>query len=524
MTFQKHFGEQWRKPMCRLIFAFSLAVAAYAQKLPRTSDGHPLLEGIWNSASLTPLQRPAELGTKEFYTAAEAAVYSKKRIEEANRDRRDGPPEADVNRSYNELFYDRGTKLARTLRTSLIVDPPDGRIPPMTPEGRARLQAAQAYFAVHPADGPEDRPLPDRCLMFSQSGPPMIPGNYNNNYQIVQSRDSIAILAEMGNQVRIVPLDGRPPLPRTVQEWMGESRGHWEGDTLVVETSNFRFNERSRFGVQYDNGLTDQNLRITERFTRSGSDYITYRATVNDPTVYTRPWTFEVIMERAEGPLYEYACHEGNYGLAGVLAGARAEEKAAAAAKDGASDSGFRLPLPKRDQLDEQGKKFYDEIASQGERNIAGLRGPMGIRLYSPRVGEMQRELNQYLRFDAGLSGQVRELAILVTAREMDNQFEWAAHEPVARKEGISDATIDAVKNRKSAAGLSDEQGVVIQLGREIFEEKRVTQETFTRGVNRFGKEGLVNLVSLMGSYASTAVLLRAFDMQLPTGVMPSLP
>jgi len=509
--------------MRRLIFALSLVVAAYAQKLPRTPDGHPLLEGVWNSASLTPLQRPAGLGAKEFYTPAEAAVYEKKRVEEANRDRRDGPAEADVGRSYNELFYDRGTKLARTLRTSLIVDPPDGRIPPMTPEARARLKANETYFAAHPADGPEDRPLPDRCLMFSQSGPPMIPGNYNNNYQIVQSRDSVAIMAEMGNQVRVIPLDGRAQLPGTVQEWMGESRGHWEGDTLVVETANFRFNERSRFGVQYDGGLTDQNLRITERFTRSGADSLTYRASINDPSVYTRPWTFEVSMERAEGPLYEYACHEGNYGLAGVLAGARAEEKAAAA-KDVSPDSGFRLPLPKRDELDEQGKKFYDEIASQDGRNIAGLHGPMGIRLYSPKVGELQRELNQYLRFDAGLSGPVRELAILVAARETDNQFEWAAHELVARKEGLSDAAIDAVKNRKSATGLADEQAVVIQLGREIFEDKKVAQETFTRAVNTFGKQGLVNLVSLMGSYASTAALLRTFDMQLPAGVKPPLP
>ncbi len=392
----------------------------------------------------------------------------------------------------------------------------------MTPKARARLKTNETYFAAHSADGPEDRPLPDRCLMFSQSGPPMLPGNYNNNYQIVQSRDSIAILAEMGNQVRVIPLDGRARLPGKVQEWMGESRGRWEGDTLVVEIANFRFNERSRFGVQYDGGLTDQNLRITERFTRSGADSLTYRVTINDPTVYTRAWTFEVSMERAEGPLYEYACHEGNYGLAGVLAGARAEEKAAA--KDVFPDSGFRLPLPKRDELDEQGKKFYDEIASQDGRNIAGLRGPMGIRLYSPKVGELQRELNQYLSFDAGLSGPVRELAILVSAREMDNQFEWAAHEPVARKEGLSDAAIDVVKNRKSTTGLSDDETVVIQLGREIFEEKKVTQQTFTRAVNKFGKQGLVNIVSLMGSYASTAVLLRTFEMQLPVDVKPPLP
>ena len=509
--------------MRRLFLALSFASIVVAQKLPRAADGHPSLEGIWNSASLTPLQRPASLGTKEFYTKAEAVEYEKKRVTEVNRDRRDGGAEADVGRSYNELFYDRGTKLAPTLRTSLIVDPPDGRIPPMTPEAKARLKADEAYFAAHPADGPEDRPLPDRCLMFSQSGPPMIPGNYNNNYQIVQSKDSIAILAEMGNQVRVIPLDGRAHLPGKVQEWMGDSRGHWEGDTLVVETSNFRFNERSRFGVQYDSGLTDQNLRITERFTRTAADAITYRATIDDPTVYTKPWTFEVIMQRDEGPLYEYACHEGNYGLAGVLAGAREQEKAAA--KKGAPpDSGFRLPLPKREELDEQGKKFYDEIASQDGRNIAGLRGPMGIRLYSPKLGELQRELNQYLRFEAGLNGAVRELAILVAARETDNQFEWAAHEPVARKEGLSDAAIETVRNRKSTAGLADEQAAIIQLGRELFGAKTVSDETFTRAVNTFGKQNLVNIVSLMGSYASTAALLRTFDMQLPPGVKPPLP
>jgi hypothetical protein len=134
----------------------------------------------------------------------------------------------------------------------------------------------------------------------------------------------------MGNQVRVIPVDGRTPLPGHVEQWTGDSRGHWEGDTLVVETANFRFNDRSRFGVQYEGGLTDRNLRITERFTRGGEDFIVYRATVSDPTVYTRPWTFEVSLERADGPLYEYACHEGNYGLAGVLSGARAQERAAA--------------------------------------------------------------------------------------------------------------------------------------------------------------------------------------------------
>ena len=310
--------------------ALCLTVAASPQSAspsPRTADGHPDLGGTWNSASLTPLQRPASLGTKEYYTEAEAAQYEKNRLGEVNKDRRDGPAEEDVNRSYNELFHDRGTKVAQTRRTSMIIDPADGRIPPMTAEGLATLKANRARFAAQPADGPEARPLPDRCLMFSQSGPPMIPGNYNNNYQIVQTRDFVAILAEMGNQVRTIPLDGRKRLPGTMSQWTGNSAGHWEGDTLVIETANLRFNDKSRFGVQYEGGVTDQNLRITERFRLVGPDSITYRATIDDPTIYTRPWTMEATLERSTGPLYEFACHEGNYAMVDMLSGARAQEK-----------------------------------------------------------------------------------------------------------------------------------------------------------------------------------------------------
>ena len=308
----------------RVLMLLSIVTPIWAQ--------HPSLEGIWNSASLTPFQRPVELGAKEFYTEQEAVVYEKNKAADLNRDRRDGGQEADIARAYNELFFDRGTKLARTRRTSMIIDPPDGRVPPMTPEARKKFQAIQERFAAHPADGPEDRPLPDRCLMFSQSGPPMIPGNYNDLYQIVQTPEYISILAEMGNQARVIPLDGSAHLPRNVQEWMGDSRGHWEGNTLVVETTNFKSNDRSRFGVQYD-GMTDQNLRIIERFTRTSPDSILYRATIDDPTVYTKPWTMEVSLEKSEGPVFEFACHEGNRGLAGVLAGERAQEKRAAEQK-----------------------------------------------------------------------------------------------------------------------------------------------------------------------------------------------
>jgi len=169
--------------------------------------------------------------------------------------------------------------------------------------------------------------MPDRCLLFSQSGPPMIPGNYNNNYQIVQTRDYLVVLAEMGYQVRVIPLDGRPSLPENMRQWTGVSRGHWEGDTLVVESMNFKFGDRSRFGVQL-NSMTDQNLRIVERFTRR-PESITYRATIEDATVYTRPWTMEASFERADGLVYEYACHEGNYAMVDMLSGARKMEREA---------------------------------------------------------------------------------------------------------------------------------------------------------------------------------------------------
>jgi hypothetical protein len=296
---------------------------------PRTPDGRPDLEGIWSTASLTPLERLPEQGDKQFFTPEEAAAWEKQRSKEINRDRRDGSLELDAARAYNEGWFDRGTKVARNLRTSLVIDPPDGKIPPFTPEAKRRYEESHAWFAEHPADGPEDRPLFDRCLMFSQGGPPMIPGNYNNNYQIEQNSEYLAILAEDGAQVRIIPLEGRPHLPQNVSQWRGDSRGHWEGDTLVVDTTNVRFNNRSHFGTMYD-GMSDDNLRITERFTRTSADTITYQATVNDPTVYTKPWTIELVMSKAEGPLFEYACHEGNYAMFGILAGARAQEKKAA--------------------------------------------------------------------------------------------------------------------------------------------------------------------------------------------------
>ncbi len=233
-------------------------------------------------------------------------------------------------RAYNNFWVDRGTHVTKTMRTSLVMDPPDGRVPPFTPEAQKRYDAFQAHQALHPADGPEDRFLTERCILFGAAGPPMLPEPYNNNYEIVQSRGFVAIAVEMNHDTRIIPLDGSPHLPSQIHQWTGDSRGHWEGDTLVVDTINFKFNDQSRFGVGYLDGMTDENLHVVERFRRTDPNTIIYQATMDDPTVYTKPWTVEISMAKRTDRIFEYACHEGNYGMMDMLSGARAEEKKAA--------------------------------------------------------------------------------------------------------------------------------------------------------------------------------------------------
>jgi len=301
------------------------APAAKALTAPRTPDGHPDLQGVWTNATLTPLQRPADLGSKQFFTEKEAEEYANRRLEQLNVDRPESRRAGDPG-SYNQAFWDRGTSVVKTRRTSLVADPADGKIPPMTPDAQAKFERARAEMARHPSDGPEDRNLSERCLMFSGVGPPMLPEPYNNNYQIIQSGDYVVIQAEMNHDVRVIPTTAQPHLPNRIGQWHGDSRGHWEGDTLVVETTNVKFNNQSHFGVVYA-GMTDQNLRVTERFTRTDPETIMYRATIDDPSVYTKPWTIELSMTKSSGPVYEYACHEGNYGMVGILEGARMEEK-----------------------------------------------------------------------------------------------------------------------------------------------------------------------------------------------------
>jgi len=297
---------------------------------PRTDDGHPDLQGVWSFGVGIPLERPGKFGEKpaiDEETGEAIAELQKQAIERnVGKDSREGAgTEADVARAYNAFWWDFGTKLTGN-RTSLIVDPPDGRIPALTEEGKKRADI-RTEARRRNAYGPEDRSVGERCILGFNSGPPMSSSAYNNNMQLVQGPDYVVILNEMVHNARIIPLDGRPHLPENIRQWVGDSRGHWEGDTLVVDTTNF-LKETSL------NGSTP-NLHLTERFTRVGPDTLLYNYTIEDPTTWTKPWTVEIPMSKTEGSMYEYACHEGNYGMFGILAGARAQDSAAEEAKKG---------------------------------------------------------------------------------------------------------------------------------------------------------------------------------------------
>ena len=287
-------------------------------KAPRLPDGTPDLQGIWSSATLTPLERPPELAGKQFFTKEEAAQWTKKLLDAANRDRRGGSAQDDVGLAYNEVWFSRGDTVVPTLRTSLIIDPPDGQIPGLTRDGQIR-QARNDLQRVAVPDGPEDRTLAERCILWPVAGPPMIPGGYNNNYQIVQSPGYVMIMVEMIHDVRVIPTDGRPHLPSSIRQWMGDSRGHWEGDTLVVDTTNF--NDKTNFRG------ASANMHLTERFRRSPDGHLLYEFTVNDPASFAKPWTAQIPMAKIAGPLLEYACNEGNYAMEGMLQGARKQDR-----------------------------------------------------------------------------------------------------------------------------------------------------------------------------------------------------
>jgi hypothetical protein len=312
-------------------------------RAPRTADGHPDLQGVWTNATITPLERPDQFGQRLVLNDAEARA-----LEQAEADynaEKDAPSDLSqeltgrcrsgtgASCGYNNFWIDRGSQVAiynGTKRSSLIVDPANGKVPALTPE-RQRGSAARVQISRNNFDGPEARSLGERCILAfgSSSGPPMLPVLYNNHYQIVQNRDHVVILVEMVHDARIIRLGGKHP-PPSVRRYMGDSIGRWEGDTLVVETTNFTDRETFR-------GATE-NLKVVERLTRVGPATINYRFTIEDPAAFTRSWSGEIPLNADNDKIYEYACHEGNYALPGILAGAREEEKAKAAAdKDSTS-------------------------------------------------------------------------------------------------------------------------------------------------------------------------------------------
>jgi len=291
---------------------------------PRTPDGQPDLQGIWTNDTATPLERPTELAGKEFFTAEESAAYTKRVRDQFLAQSRD------IVHYDDALWQDESYKREASRRTSLITDPRDGKVPPLTPEAEKQKAArADANGRSGSADSAARRTLAERCISWLNVGPPMLPPSYNANLQILQTRDHVVIFHEMIHDVRIIPLDGRPHIAQDIRQLAGDSRGHWEGDTLVVDTTNF--SGKTNFKAATRNNRQDlfatEDLHVVERFTRVDSDAIRYEFTVEDPATWTRRWSGEVPITRFEGPILEYACHEGNYGLPNILRAARVLEK-----------------------------------------------------------------------------------------------------------------------------------------------------------------------------------------------------
>jgi hypothetical protein len=305
--------------MTRSLWAILTIVAwlpLAAQQVPRTADGHPDLQGIWTNATITPLERLPQFKDRPSLSEKEAVTYETRVDMEFNADRRGATAEQDRDAAYNRLFLDRGDKLARVdgvARTSLIIDPADGKVPALTANARQRM----ALRLRNSFDSVKDRPLGERCLLGfgSTSGPPMLPVLYNNNYQIIQTAGAVMILVEMVHDVRIIRTDGSPHLPAAIRKWTGDSIGHWEGETLVVDTTNFT--DKTRFRG------SGENLHVIERLTRVDQNTILYRVTIDDPESFAKAWTLEYPFLATAGPIYEYACHEGNYAMPDILGGAR---------------------------------------------------------------------------------------------------------------------------------------------------------------------------------------------------------
>ncbi len=296
---------------------------------PRTAWGVPDLRGVWDFRSITPLERPETLAGKEVLDEEEAAEFQSQELQRRNKDRRtaDGlTAQQDVRLAYNQFWWDYGDELTEDKRTSLIVDPPDGKIPSLTPMAQKRYDARRAARA-RAAHGPEDRGTAERCILGFNAGPPYSPSAYNNNVHIFQTPGYAVLLIEMVNDARIVPMDGRPRLPEDIRQWRGDARGRWDGDTLVVESTNFT-NKTTFKG-------SGKNMRLIERFTRIGAEELLYEYKIDDPKSFTKPWSAAIPMKKTDQPMFEYACHEGNYSMVTMLEGARATDKTADKAAKG---------------------------------------------------------------------------------------------------------------------------------------------------------------------------------------------
>jgi len=291
---------------------------------PRTADGRPDLQATWDFAQLTPFERPSEFADKNTVTDEEAEEFAQKKIETSDKDRRDGGAAADVERAYNDFWWDFGKRIAR--QPSLVVDPPDGRVPALLPAAQKRLADRRGKF-----DNPEERPLAERCILGFNSGPPMVPSAYNNNVQIVQTRDRVLLLNEMIHSARIVDLTRREHMPAQIRFLTGDSIGRWDGDTLVVDTTNFNGKGwiATNAAAGRIRGIPQSDAcHLVERFTRVDAATIQYSVTVDDPKVFTRPWTAAFPLNRdAKYQLFEYACHEGNYALDNMLRMAGAKDR-----------------------------------------------------------------------------------------------------------------------------------------------------------------------------------------------------
>jgi hypothetical protein len=305
------------------ILLFSAAIAVTSIAIGGQSQARPDFEGIWNSATATPLERPANLKDKPFFTREEAAQVEREAESRNAEETKEQIAKSKGTGTYNSFFREWGTTVVKTLRTSIVTDPPDGRIPPLTPA--AETFSRRRLERIKKAENPEDLGLQDQCAGFLTAGPPMLPYSYNSNYQIVQTPDAILIHAEMIHDARIVHMDGRPHAPANLRSSLGDSIGRWEGDTLVVDSTNF-IDGRGYYGDAGGNFAWDRNLHLIERFRLLDPNTLLYQFDIDDPTAFRRPWKGELTMTRTDDRIYEFACHEGNYSLTNMMRGYRASE------------------------------------------------------------------------------------------------------------------------------------------------------------------------------------------------------